>query len=68
MEDVQVITGIQLGFVKFDSSEKKFKDILKVIKEAWFFECLESNTKVYSELVKEFYLNVVVNDGFYLQM
>lgn len=63
MKDTQVISGIQLGFNKFDSSENKFKNILSAMKEARFFECLNFDTKVYSEFVNELYLHVVVNNG-----
>lgn len=62
MEDSQVITGIQLGFDKFKASEKKFKDILDIVKKAGFYECLNTSTKVYLDLVKEFYLYAVVRN------
>lgn len=63
MEEWQVITGIQLGFKKFERSEKKFKDILELVRKDGFSECLEDNTLVYTELVKQFYSNSSIDSG-----
>lgn len=63
MASYHVIPGNQVCFDKFDGAEKKFRDILKMVQDADFTKCLEASTRIYSELVKEFYLNVVYRGG-----
>ena len=63
MADWRVITGIQLGTKSFEKSKKKFRDILELVKKAGFSECLEASTRVYVDLVKEFYSNASINSG-----
>lgn len=63
MVESHIVTGIQLCSEKFVDQDEKFKNILSLVWDAGFSECLEVSTRIYTELIKEFYLNVVCRDG-----
>lgn len=59
----QVVPENQLCFNQFDGVESHFFTILNLISKAGFEEVLNVNTRVYSNLVEEFYLNSSSMDG-----
>lgn len=63
MSSNQVISRNQLCFGKFEEVAPHFCTILILVQKVGFYKILSANTRVYSKLVEEFYLNRVVADG-----
>ena len=57
MSSVQVIPGNQLCFDKFEDAEPQYKHVLQMVQKLGLYEALNSNTRVYTDLVREFYAN-----------
>ena len=57
MSFVQVIPGNQLCFDKFEDVEPQYKHVLQMVQKSGLYEALNSNTRVYTDLVREFYVN-----------
>lgn len=63
MSTVQIVTGNQLRFNKFEDVEKHVTDVLNLVKIVGLQYALSAETRIYSNLVKEFYFNGKIKDG-----
>lgn len=63
MSSNHVILESQLCFNQFDGVESHFSTILSLVIKARFVKALSANTRVYSKLVEEFYMNDSCKDG-----
>lgn len=64
MSSAQIISRNQLYIDQFYDVAKHFKDILELVKKTELTGVLNANTRVYFDLVKEFYLNGEFKDGY----
>lgn len=63
MSSNQVVFGNQLCFDQFEGVESHFRTILNLVKKAGLYEVLNADTRVYSNKLKEFYINGSCDDG-----
>lgn len=63
MAVAQIISGNQLCFDKFEDAQEQYKHILRLLTKAGLQEALDTNTRVYSDLVRDFYNNGVFENG-----
>ena len=63
MSDAQIVAGNQLCFDKFEDADPQYKQVLHLLQKAGLYKALNSNTRVYSKLVREFYNNGEYQDG-----
>lgn len=63
MSSNQIVTGNQLCFGEFEDIAPHFRIILNFVQKSGFHDAFSTNTRIYTKLVEELYLNGRVADG-----